>query len=179
MAQSTSGKCSSQPAATSTPQNIGHQDQLWLQQAYLNVTDAFLNQLDDTPAKGSRNNNQATDKSSKSSKKSKPVQLWFMMPEQKQQHLDILKVSSDQSSDEPLRESSVTSSSDSNSSVKKSRCHRSPKSISLSLGCLQSIHQPLKNHNCGLITIWIPILSSTCPSSRISPGTSWWLGKWP
>ena len=65
LAQSTSEKSSSQPAATSTPQNTGHQDQSWLQKADLDVADTFLNQLDDTPAKGSGDNNQAMDKSSK------------------------------------------------------------------------------------------------------------------
>ena len=101
LAQSTSDKSSSKPAATSTPQTTGHQDQLWLQQADLDAADAFLNQLDDTPVKGSGNNNQPTDKSSKPSKKCKLAQLWFMMPKQKWQHLDISEVSSDQSSDEP------------------------------------------------------------------------------
>ena len=69
LAQSTTGKSSSQPAATSTPQNTGHHDQSWLQQADLDAADAFLNQLDDTPAKGSGDNNHTTDKSSKTSKK--------------------------------------------------------------------------------------------------------------
>ena len=121
LAQYTSGKSSSQPAATSIPQNTGHQDQSWLQQADLDAADAFLNQLDDTPVKGSGNNNQVMDKSSKSSKKCKLVQPWFMMPKQKWQHLNVSEVSSDQSSDKPLGESLVTSSSDSDSSAKKSR----------------------------------------------------------
>ena len=69
LAQSASGKSSSQPAATSTPKNASHQDQSWLQQADLDVADAFLNQMDDTPAKGSGDNNHATDKSGKPSKK--------------------------------------------------------------------------------------------------------------
>ena len=68
LAQSASGKSSSQPAATSTPQNTSHQDQSWLQQADLDAANAFLNQLDDTPAKESGDNNHATDKSSKPSK---------------------------------------------------------------------------------------------------------------
>ena len=55
------------------------------------------------------------------------MQPWFMMSEQKWQHLDIFEVSSDQLSDEPLGESSVTSSSDSDSSAKKSRQHRRSK----------------------------------------------------
>ena len=105
LAQSTSGKSSSQSAATSTPQTTGHQDQSWLQQADLDAADAFLNQLDDTPMKGSGNNNQPTDKSSKPSKRCKPEQPWFMMPEQKQQCLDVSEVSSDQLSDESLGES--------------------------------------------------------------------------
>ena len=121
LAQSTTGKSSSQPAATSTPQTTSHQDQSWLQQADLNTTDSVLNQLDNTPVKGSGDNSQLTDKSNKPSKKCKPVQPWFMMPEQKQQCLDVSEVSSDQLSDEPLGESSVTSSSDSDSSSKKSR----------------------------------------------------------
>ena len=134
LAQSTSGKSCSQSAATSTPQNTGHQDQSWLQQADLDAADAFLNQLDDTPAKGSGDNNQAMDKSSKPSKKHKLAQPWFMMPEQKWQHLDVLEVSSDQSSDEPLCESSVTSSSDSDSSAKKSRWHKRSKKCKLKSG---------------------------------------------
>ena len=127
LAQSTSGKSSSHPAATSTRRNTSHQDQSWLQQADLDVADAFLNQLDNTPAKRYCSNNQVTDKSSKSSKKCKLMQPWFMMSEQKWQHLDIFEVSSDQLSDEPLGESSVTSSSDSDSSAKKSRQHRRSK----------------------------------------------------
>ena len=51
LAQSASGKNSSQPAATSTLQNASHEDQLLLQQADLDVADTFLNQLDDKPAK--------------------------------------------------------------------------------------------------------------------------------
>ena len=69
LAQSTSDKSSSQPAATSTPQNASHQDHSWLQQADLDAADAFLNQLVETPAKGSGGNNHATDKSSKTLKK--------------------------------------------------------------------------------------------------------------
>ena len=127
LAQSASGKSSSQPAAKSTPQNASHQDQSGLQQADSDAANAFLKQFDDTPAKRSSNNNHAMDKSSKPSKKQKLAQPWFMMPEQKCQHLDILEVSSDQLSDEPLGESLVTSSSDSNSSVKKSRGHKRSK----------------------------------------------------
>ena len=67
LAQSATGKGSSQPAATSTPQSAGHQDQSWLQQADLDAADAFLNKLDDTPAKGSGDNNHAMDKPSKTS----------------------------------------------------------------------------------------------------------------
>ena len=69
LAQTALGKSSSQQVATSTPQNTGHQDQLWLQQADLDVANAFLSQLDDTPARGSGNNNHAMDKCSKPSKK--------------------------------------------------------------------------------------------------------------
>ena len=119
--QPTSGKSSNQPAATSTPQTMGQQDQSWLQQADMDVADEFLDQLDETPAKGSDNHNQPVDKSSKPSKKWKPAQPWFMLPEKKHQCLDMSEVSSDQSSDEPLGESSVTSFSESDSSAKKSR----------------------------------------------------------
>ena len=119
LAQSTSGKSSSQPAATSTPQTASHQDQSWLQQADIDAANAFLNQLDETPVKESYNHNQPMDKSSKPSKKQKLAQLLFMLLEQKCQCLDVSKVSLDQSSDEPLGESSVTSSSDSDSSVQK------------------------------------------------------------
>ena len=69
LAQSASGKSSSQPAATSTPQNASQQDQSRFQQADLHAAGAFLNQLDDTPVKGSSNSNHTTDKSSKPSKK--------------------------------------------------------------------------------------------------------------
>ena len=55
--QPTSGKSSNQPAATSTPQTMGQQAQSWLQQADLDAADAFLDQLDETPAKGSYNHN--------------------------------------------------------------------------------------------------------------------------
>ena len=85
IAQSTTTKAPRQPAATSTLQNAGHSDQSWLQQADLDVADAFLNQLDDTPAKGSSDSQHAIDKTSKPAKKWKPAQPWFMMPEQKRQ----------------------------------------------------------------------------------------------
>ena len=85
IAQSTTTKAPRQPAATSTPQNAGHSDQSWLQQADLDVPDAFLNQLDDTPAKGSCESQHAAYKTSKAAKKRKPAQPWFMMPEQKRQ----------------------------------------------------------------------------------------------
>ena len=114
--------------------NHDNQDQSWLQKADLDVADAFLHQLDETPAKGSGDNNHARDKSSKPSKKQKPAQPWFMLPRQKQQCLDISEVSSDQSSDEPLGESSVTSSFDSDSSVKKSRRHKRSKKHKLKSG---------------------------------------------
>ena len=58
-----SGKNSNWPAATSTPQTTGQQDQLWLQQVDLDAVDAFLDQLDETPAKGLDNHNQPVDKS--------------------------------------------------------------------------------------------------------------------
>ena len=90
--QSTSGKSSNQPAATSTPQMTGQQDQSWLQQADLDAADVFLDQLDETPAKGSDNHNQPVDKSSKPSKKWKPAQPWFMLPEQKCQHFDMSSI---------------------------------------------------------------------------------------
>ena len=57
-----------------------------------------------------------------------------MMPEQKRQQLDVSEVSSDQSSDEHLGGSSVTSSSESDSSVKKSRWHKRSKKCKLTLG---------------------------------------------
>ena len=69
LTQSTIGKGSSQPAATSTSQNTSHHDQSWLQQADLEAADTFLNQLDDTPAKWSGDNNHTIDKSCKTSKK--------------------------------------------------------------------------------------------------------------
>ena len=56
------------------------------------------------------------------------------MPEQKWQYLDVSEVSSDQLSDEPLGESSVTSSSDPVSSVKKSRWHKRSKKCKLKSG---------------------------------------------
>ena len=67
--QSASCKSSSQPVATSTPQNASHQGQSWLQQADLDTADAFLNQLDETPVKGSGDNNHTMDKSSTPLKK--------------------------------------------------------------------------------------------------------------
>ena len=134
IAQSTTIKAPRQPAATSTPQNAGHSDQLWLQQADLDVADAFLNQLDDTPAKGSSGSQHTADKTSKAAKKHKSTQPWFMMPEQKRQQIDISEVSSDQSSDDSLGESSVTSSSESDSSAKKSRWHKRSKKCKLKSG---------------------------------------------
>ena len=81
LAQSTTNKSSRQPAATSIPQNAGQADQSWLQQADLDVADAFLNQLDDTPAKGASDSQHIADKPGKAAKKRKPAQPWFMMPE--------------------------------------------------------------------------------------------------
>ena len=54
-----------------------------------------------------------------------------MMPEQKCQHLDVSEVSS---SDEPLGKSSATSSSDPDSSAKKSRWHKRSKKCKLKSG---------------------------------------------
>ena len=85
VAQSTTTKAPRQLAATSTPQNAGHSDQPWLQQADLDVADAFLNHLDDTPAKVSSGSQHTTDKTSKAAKKQKSTQPCFMMPEQKRQ----------------------------------------------------------------------------------------------
>ena len=116
---------SSQPVVTSTPQPVAPQDQSWLQQADIDAADAFLNQLDENPAKNTENITQQTDKSSKTSKKRKPAQPWFMLPEQKHQCLDVSEVSLDQSSDEPLDESSATSSSD--STVKQYRQYKCSK----------------------------------------------------
>ena len=72
-----SGKSSNQPVAASTPQAIGQQEQSWLQQADLDAADAFLDQLDETPAKRSDNHNSPMDMSSKPSRKQKPAQPWF------------------------------------------------------------------------------------------------------
>ena len=93
-----------------------------------------MNQLDDTPANGAGDSQHGADKPGKAAKKRKPAQPWFMMPEQKQQHLDVPKVSSEQSSDEPLGESSVTASSESDSSAKKSRWHKRSKKCKLKSG---------------------------------------------
>ena len=78
-----------QLAATSTPQNASKKDQSWLQQADLDAADMFLDQLDETPAGGSGDSNHAVEKSSKPSKKCKPPQPWFMLPEQKHPWLDV------------------------------------------------------------------------------------------
>ena len=94
LAQSTLGKSSSQSVATSTPQTTSHQDQSWLQQADIDAADAFLNQLNEIPVKGSDNHNPPTDKSSKPFKKQKPAQPWFILLEQKCQCLDVSEVSS-------------------------------------------------------------------------------------
>ena len=177
LAQSTANKSSRQPAATSAPQNAGQADQSWLQQANLEVADAFLNQLGDTPAKGAGDSQHITDKPSKATKKRKPAQLWFLMPEQKWQHLDDSKVSSKQSSDEPLSESSVTSSLESDSSAKNTRWHKRSKKCKLKLEMFAKHTSTIKSHNCDPITIWTPISFLTCPSFRISPGTNWWLER--
>ena len=57
-----------------------------------------------------------------------------MLPKQKCQCLDISEVSSNQSSDEPLGESSATSSSESASMAKHSRKHKRSKKHKLKLG---------------------------------------------
>ena len=67
--QPPSSKSSNQPVAPSTPQATGQQEQLWLQQADLEAMDAFLDQLDDTPAKRSDSHNPPMDKSCKPSRK--------------------------------------------------------------------------------------------------------------
>ena len=175
LAQSTTNKSSRQPAATSTPQNASQANQSWLQQADLDAADTFLNQLDETPAKGASNSQHIADKPSKAAKKRKPAQPWFMMPEQKWQHLDVYEVSSKQLSDEPLDESSVTSSSESDSSAKNSRQHKRSKECKLESGMFARHTSTIKNHNYGPITIWTPISFLTSPSFRISPGTNWWL----
>ena len=90
--------------------------------------------MDDTPAKGADDHNPPMDKSSKPSKKQKPAQTWFKLPEQKCQCLDVSEVSSEQSSDEPLGESSATSSSESDSSAKRSRRHKRSKKCKLKSG---------------------------------------------
>ena len=69
--QPTVAQSSDQPVATSTPQPVAAQDQSWLQQADIDAADAFLNQLDETPAKSTENVTQQTDKSNKTSKKRK------------------------------------------------------------------------------------------------------------
>ena len=57
-----------------------------------------------------------------------------MLPEQKCQCLDVSEVSFNQPSDEPLHESSVTSSSDSDSTAKRSRWHKRSKPCKLKSG---------------------------------------------
>ena len=94
----------------------------------------FLDQLDETPAGGSGDSNHTVEKSSKLSKKHKPSHPWFMLPKQKHPQLDVSEVSSDQSSDEPLGESSLTSSPNSNSSSKRSRCCKKSKRLKLKSG---------------------------------------------
>ena len=177
LAQFTANKSSRQPAATSTSQNTGQADQSWLQQADLGDADAFLNQLDYTPAKGAGDSQHIADKPGKAAKKRKPAQPWFMMPEQKWQHLDVSEVSSEQSSDEPLGESSVTSSLESDSSAKNSRWHKRSKKCKLKLGMFAKHTSTIKKDNCGPITIWTPILFLTSSRFRISPGTNLWLER--
>ena len=46
-----SNKEGKQPVASSTPQSRGHFQQQWLQQAELDIADAFLDKLDEMPAK--------------------------------------------------------------------------------------------------------------------------------
>ena len=134
LAQSTTNKSSRQPAVTSTPQNAGQADQSWLQQANLDAANAFLNQLDDTQAKGAGDSQHIIDKPGKAAKKRKPAQPRFMMPEQKWQHLDVSEFTSEQLSDEPLGESSAASFSESDSSAKTSRWHKRSKKCKLKSG---------------------------------------------
>ena len=119
-----SDKEESLPTVAGTPQPSGNLQQQWLQQAELDVTDMFLDHLDDTPAKHKGTPVVQSDRQSKTSKKWKNNQPWFQLPEQKRQCLDMSEASSDHSSDEPLCESSGTSSSDSDSGTKHSRKHK-------------------------------------------------------
>ena len=106
------------PTASSTPSSSGNSQHQWLQQAGLDVVDAFLDQLDETPAKDPATPAVQAEKQSKSFKKRKNNQPWFQLPEQKRQCLYVSEASSDHSLDEHLVESSGTSSSNSDSDSK-------------------------------------------------------------
>ena len=121
----------SQPMAASTLQSGGNLQQQWLKQEEWDVTDVFLDQLDETPAK---DHEVQSDKQSKPAKQRKNSQPWYQLLEQKRQHLDVSEASSDHSSDEPLGESSGTSSSDSDSKSKHSRKHKHSKKCKLKSG---------------------------------------------
>ena len=97
-----SDKEGSQPTASSTPLASGNLQQQWLQQGEQDVADAFLDQLDETPAKDRETPALQSKRQSKASKKRKNNQPWFQLPEQKRQFLDISEASSDHSSDETL-----------------------------------------------------------------------------
>ena len=161
--------------ASSTPQSAAQWDQSWLQQADINVADAFLNQLDDTPAKNTDTPVQQMEKPTKTSKKRKAKQPWFMLPKQKHQCLDVLELSSDHSSDEPLGESSATSSSESDSTVKHSRKHKHSKKHNLKSGMFAKHASTIKK-----LQLWPQNHLNShfflkCPNSRIFPGISSWL----
>ena len=68
-----------------TAQNPATQNlqQQWLQQVELDVTDVFLDQLDETPAKDHETPTPQSERQSKTSKKRKNNQPWFQLLEQK------------------------------------------------------------------------------------------------
>ena len=113
-----------QPFAASTLSGNIDSQQQWLQQAELDVADAFLDQLDDTPTKTHEVPAKQLEQPAKSSNKCKKSQPWFQLQEQKQQWLDMSEVSSEHSSDESLGESSATSFSDSDFNSKHSNKHK-------------------------------------------------------
>ena len=134
------------------PVSSGTSQHQWLQQAELDVADAFLDQLDETPAKDSTAPVMTAEKQSKSSKKRKHNQPWFQFPEQKKQHLDMSEASSDHSSNEPLGESSGTTSSDSDLDLRHSKRYKSSKKYKLKSGMFakhgSTIKKPqLLSHN--------------------------------
>ena len=73
------------------PVSRGAGQHQWLKQAELDVADALLDQLDETPAKDSTAPVTMAEKQSKSSKKRKQNQPWFQLPEQKRQCQMCLK----------------------------------------------------------------------------------------